>query len=399
MPHLAASEVIGLLKEVLKIIEERADDWANVIPEALVLKNQCSVIETILPRIDTALGEESLQYRCMATIKTTLESAKAEIEEFIRRDTKERHLWGKVLWNSKRVFLATDYRQSFKNKAETLTETIQKIAMYMNLGDTFRKFTVDQVKDHMSPASYEFWTKHIGNHVSHSNAWAIFIQQYQGMHGPLSDDAIESIRRVACVSGTDLTIYGFIRVTKQYGFPVDVCKLPPLPVSNAVMSEEARMQLAKMVMSLMAEYSSKVVHRSIIRINLWYEHTKKDDPHAMQRRADEWAEYIVQARKTANKKPIHKEAENVEYARRTISMFYQRYMVMWRIGKVSRQMLSDVDFPGRSRMRDFIRCISPLDYANFRIVLGQDPSEWDERKPQVYSFLEELCHFYTYGGC
>ncbi|KAF7724293.1 hypothetical protein EC973_001194 [Apophysomyces ossiformis] len=390
MAQLITGEVATLLREIFIIIEQRADDWVNVIPEALVLKNQCSVVDAILPHIDTGLDEDSLQYRCMATIKTILESARDEIEEFIRRDTKERHLLGKVFWNSKRVFLATWYRESFKNKSDALAESIRDITMYMNLGDCFRKVTVDHVKDLLSPASYEFWMKHVGSNVSDNNAWAIFIQQYQIIYGRLSEDMIESIRRVACVNGTDLTVYGFIRITKEYGFPIDVDRLPPLPLSNVVMSEEGRMEIAKMVMSLMSDFSSKEMHQSFIRVELWYKGVNREDKDALQKRADEWAECIVASRNAEHKTELHLAVEELDYSRKTISLFYQRYMVIWRIGRVSREMLSDVDFPGKARIRSFLRYIYPLDYANYRIVIRQDPAKWDHRSPKVYKFLKEL---------
>ncbi|KAG0163194.1 hypothetical protein DFQ28_000294 [Apophysomyces sp. BC1034] len=390
MSNFITNDVTTLVREVVKLIENQADDWINVVPEALALMSQCSVIETILPSCETELSENSLQYKCMSKMKTILESAKKEIDEFITQDTKQRNLWGKMLWKSKRVALATVYRERFRKKAEALAGSIQNITAYLKLGDAFRKVTIDHVKHLMSLPSYEFWMTYIGQDLSGDNIWSTFIQQYQIMFGHLSEDTIESIRRIACVTKTDLTIYGFIRLTNEFDFPIDEDLLPPLPQSSVVMSEEGRIQIAEMVISLMSDFSSKEMQQHLIHVYTWYRDVQRHDIRGLQKRADEWAEYLKQSRDIDEKAPEHIEADHLDFSRRTISLFYQRYMVMWRIGRVSREMLSDVDFPGRMRIQDFLRYILPLDNAHYRIVMGQDSTHWDHRKPKVYSFLKEL---------
>ncbi|KAF7724292.1 hypothetical protein EC973_001193 [Apophysomyces ossiformis] len=390
MIPLEPRELNSLIGDVYKIIKESVDDWVKVLPEALELKGQCTMIDRILPYIDKGLCEDSYQYQFVVDMKHILDSAQTEINKFLARETKERNLFGKFVWNSKRVYLAMSYRESFKKKAEEMARKIEKIMQLMQLADILNEPMVDLVKNHLSKESYEFWTTYVGRKISPDKAWAIFIQQYQFIYGRLDEETVESIRRVACINGTDLTIYGFVQITKDYGFPIEVDSLPPLHLSNVVMSEEGRMEITKMVMNLMSDHSSKKMHQSVKRVDLWYKDINRDDKQALRRRADEWGHYIVESRKKGMKSPIHKEAEELDFARRTISMFYQRYMAIWRIGRVSRGMLSDVDFPGKSRIRCFIRDIEPLDNANYRIVFGNDIREWDHRRPKVYNFLREL---------
>ena len=65
-------------------------------------------------------------------------------------------------------------------------------------------------------------------------------------------------------------------------------------------------------------------------------------------------------------------------------------MTLWRVGRVSRETFADVDFPGKNRIKDFLRYVQPLDHANYHIIIGKSAEDWINKKPKVYCFLEEL---------
>ncbi|KAG2220677.1 hypothetical protein INT45_008220 [Circinella minor] len=122
------------------------------------------------------------------------------------------------------------------------------------------------------------------------------------------------------------------------------------------MGEDKRMEIAKMVMDLVQEFASLEMQKHLIAVYTWYAHTNKEDINAMQERANEWARLVTEARDVSFVKTnAHIRANEVDSARRAVSLFYQEYMVMWRIGQVSREMFMDVDFPDKGRIKDFIK--------------------------------------------
>ena len=185
-----------------------------------------------------------------------------------------------------------------------------------------------------------------------------------------------------------MTVFGFINFTRKHGFPFGQDIVSSVPKPDALMSEKRIMELTRMVMELVADFSSQEMRNHLINVYTWFDGCNTEEEH--QERANEWGRQIREARKLKKRHldDEYLEVDNIDLARRALSFFYQRFMIMWRVGKVSRETLSGVDFPGTGRINNFIRIVHPLDRANFCIVMDKDESEWEEHKPKVYKFLK-----------
>ncbi|KAI8137175.1 hypothetical protein BJV82DRAFT_636422 [Fennellomyces sp. T-0311] len=225
----------------------------------------------------------------------------------------------------------------------------------------------------MADEAYMFWRRFFGQVVS--TGLRQFIDAYTMLYGDLetSDrDYVERALGSKDKANREITVFGFINFTNKHGFPFQQNIASNGPELESLMSEERIMDLTRMVMELVADFSSQEMRNHLINVYTWFDGYKSKQER--RARANEWGRL---------------EAENIDLARRALYFFYQRFMVMWRVGKVSRETLSGVDFPGKGRIKDFMNLIGPLDRANFYIVMGKEDCEWDERKPKVYKFLDQ----------
>ncbi|KAI9251804.1 hypothetical protein BDA99DRAFT_521219 [Phascolomyces articulosus] len=187
-----------------------------------------------------------------------------------------------------------------------------------------------------------------------------------------------------------ITIYGFLQVVRKHGFPFESMMSANAESAIKPTSEEARAEIAKMVIPLVTEFSDAEVQGHLVTIYGWYKGIKRDDDQGHQARGEEWARLIKEARQVSTKTEAHLQAEKVDAARRAISFFYQRFMMVWRIGPISRDMFATASFPGKPRIKDFLRYVQPLDRANLTVVIGKQDIDWSVKKPEIYHFLEKL---------
>jgi hypothetical protein len=399
MEELIKDNAIIILQKTIEQFKKTIDNWKNVIPEGLGLINKCDIILNLIPRIKnfSSLPEYNNIYKI-------IKEANDEIHEFITKDEKQRNLFGNMLWKSKRLYLATIYRESFQQKSNEIQENINFLINIINDSSIINEPKIQWFKENMSLKSYNFWLNNMGEQIYPRGAWLKFSQSYQNLYGKWNDTTHECIRRIVCIDGKDMSLYSFIALTKEYEFPINLETIPPLLQSRNIMSEEARMEIAKMVLGLMNEFSSDKMYDYINCMYNWYKYINKNDKDGLQKRANEWAniKILLTNKKNGDKSLEEFEVEKLDKARRYISFFYQRYMAMWRIGQVSRETFSDVDFPGKARIKDFLNYIRPLDYANYHIVIygsnsGKSKEEieeaiknWPNKEPNVYKFLKEL---------
>ncbi|CAO3628062.1 unnamed protein product [Cunninghamella blakesleeana] len=383
---------IELINMSLQFTLARVDDWQNVVPEGKALKKECELFQGLIGNL--------LQYpdlpiaRILADLNSTIQSTNTTIEQFLADEDAERSFFRRVGYNMKRVKIAYDLRGTFKGATASLESANTKITQILNLSKQLNKPTIHWYKkDMVNDESFNFWKEICGEDLHESNdTWGLFISSYQKTyHVEWDSETIERINRVACTTDHQLNLSGFIVLTKITGFPIDTERLPSLMDARGNESPQTRMEVAKMVNELITYYSSKEMRDFIVSVYNWYAGVNRKDKEAWQERANEWAICVSNMRKKKPEEYDQREllAEQVDLARRAYSFFFQRYTVVWKIGKVSREAFSDVDFPGKARMHEFINYIGPLDYANYHTVIHGDPEKWERKKPNVYKFLEE----------
>ncbi|KAI9300966.1 hypothetical protein BJ944DRAFT_272179 [Cunninghamella echinulata] len=384
-----AIEVINMS---IKFTLNRVDDWQSVVPEGKALKAQCQLFQQLI--------KDLLQYQdlpissILNDLNKKITSTNETIDNFLKEENAPRSFFGKVGYNIKRVKLANDLRGTFKGTTASLETSNTKITDILNLSKTLNKPTIHWYKkDMVNEESFLFWKEICGENLHESGeTWGLFLQRYQAKYGEHWDsETIERINRVACTNNNNFNLSGFIILTKLTGFPINVEKLPSLMDARGNESPQTRMEVAKMVNELITYYSSKEMRDWIVAVFHWYQDVNKRDKEAWQERANEWGTCIISMRTKKPEEYNEREllAEQVDLARRGYSFFFQRYTVVWKIGKVSREAFSDVDFPGKARMYEFINHIEPLDHANYHVVMKQDPEKWERKKPNVYKFLRD----------
>ncbi|CAO3593577.1 unnamed protein product [Absidia cylindrospora] len=371
----------------------RIDDWQNVVPEGKALRKECQLFQGIIAGVvdKPYLPISGILNDVSATMKATND----DIVDFLNKDKrKDRSAFNKAGWKVNRVYLAWDYRAKFKATTEYLEVNKKKIEDTLALSAVVNKPTAHWYKGDMAnEESFAFWREICGEEL-HAPNWSIFTETYQQRYNVTWDsDMLERVRRVACRDGDHLTISGYIILTKLCDFPLKVEKLPLLIDSHATVSAQTRMEIAKMVNELITYYSTKEMRDLLVAIFTWYKGCNKRERNgeAWQERANEWAREIIKNRgKSIDELDERgKLAEQVDMARRTYSFFFQRYMVVFTIGQLSKEMFSQVDFPGKARMFEFIDHVKPLDHANYHIVIRGDPTVWESKQPKVYKFLSD----------
>ncbi|KAI9251807.1 hypothetical protein BDA99DRAFT_521223 [Phascolomyces articulosus] len=323
------------------------------------------------------------------------------LEEYIEEAKEEKPIRKNIIWFLIRTPAPKkNYRQLHVTEAEQLRSELDELSKDNGfLASPGALVTANQFKDDLSTEAYEFWTKSLG--LKTTANWNDFSENYTVLYGKRANSDLKYIREVVFkensngggTKSTTITIYGVITLAREYGFPFE--HEPSSSQDNIRRSsttEEIRTEIAKMIMDMMVEFSSAALQEHFLAVIQWYGKVDRKSETSIQARADEWAQLLKESRrlKDEEKAELHRQVDRVDLARRSISFLYQRYMVIWRIGQISRETLKDVDFPGRARIRDFLRYYLPLDFANYHVIIGAEPEEWYHRKPNVYKFLALL---------
>lgn len=324
---------IKVLQVTISFTLERVDDWQNVVPESKALHKECLLFQSLIRDI---VDKPYLPiHQLLQDVNEKLSNTNKLIEDFLENDTRKRSIFSKAGWKMKRVYLAWEYRGTFKGTTAALETNKKKIEDTLKLSALVSKPTVHWYRGDMpNHESFLFWKDICGEDIQASSndggAWALFVQAYQQRYQVDWDsNTLERIRRVACKDGTHMTINGYILLTKLCDFPLNLEKLPSLMDSHATVSAQTRMEVAKMVNELITYYSTREMRDLIVSIFSWYKGYNKRDQEAWQGRANEWAHTVLANRgKTVDEMDDEgRLAEQVDMARRTYSFFFQRYMV------------------------------------------------------------------------
>ena len=292
-------------------------------------------------------------------IVEAIRQSKHYAEEFLIEITnRSRGSWMQsIQWFFTRAFASGDYRAYFRAESERIRLLLGDLMLNEEITKQAAGPKVESFKDDMSNDSYMFWTKHLGDNITVE--WCKFKDVYNLLYGllePVDEHYIKSVLISKDKKNPRVTVYGFIAFMQKHGFPFEKNIASRKAFEAPVMGEDKRMEIAKMVMNLVQEFASLEMQKHLISVYTWYAQTSKNDINAMQERANEWGQLVAEARDVNFvKTKAHIRANDVDSARRAVSLFYQEYMVMWRIGQVSREMFMDVDFPGKGRIKDFIK--------------------------------------------
>ncbi|KAI9251808.1 hypothetical protein BDA99DRAFT_563509 [Phascolomyces articulosus] len=401
------NDTITFIKTVVEFLEQTADDYKNVIPEALAFEEEVRHVYEILHPILTedpdfnkylhkyiknGLSDRKNHKGQQAIVKDIIRvmyMAEKKINQYLKEySAQNKTIFQSIRWFTKRTVTAQEYRAYFKGENERIRHLMNDLVTTRQLEAGSGIVTVRRFEHDMSQESYQFWMKYIGKDIV--APFDTFREAYVLLYGDIEPLELQYIRKILCSSGGgSMTVFGFITLVRKHSFPFENIgtDLPPV---EKTLSEESRMEIAKMVMTLVSEFATEKMKGHLTAMYNWYDGVDKRDPKALQERANQWAILKKEVWHIEELTPEHKKAEKLDSARRAISFFYQRYMVMWRIGKLSRQAFSGCDFPGKGRIRDFIKFVQPLDKANYLISMGKPENTWDQKKPQVYQFLEKL---------
>ena len=328
----------------------------------------------------------------VAEITEHIDKSQKRLDKFIKEHEKKKPWHLQIRWMFRRALIAKEHRDFIRDESNAIRHLLNDLVLCQKLAKTAATPSIDLFQADLTEEPYMFWRKHIGQNIV--GKWSVFFTAYSLLYGQMDQyDLAYAERTLKSQHGSDeVTIYSFISFTRKHGFPFKKSIAKATPETEPPLSEEARMEITKMVMNMVTDFSKEEMRKNVIALYSWFDGIKRNDAKGHQERANEWAALAKEARKLKEEdyNEEQKKAVEVDKARRELSFFYQRYMVMWRVGQVSREAIKDVDFPGKARIKDFLRMCKPLDKANYDIIIGRK-DDWEiHGKPKVYKFLEML---------
>ncbi|KAG2227395.1 hypothetical protein INT45_007420 [Circinella minor] len=328
----------------------------------------------------------------VAEITEHIDKSQKRLDKFIKEHEKKKSWHLQIRWMFRRALIAKEHRDFIRDESNAIRHLLNDLVLCQKLAETAATPSIDLFQADLTEEPYMFWKKHIGQNIV--GKWSVFFTAYSLLYGQMDQYDLAYAERTlkSQHGGDEVTIYSFISFTRKHGFPFKKSIAKATPETEPPLSEEARMEITKMVMNMVTDFSKEEMRKNVIALYSWFDGIKRSDEEGHQQRANEWATLVKETRrlKEEDYTERHGKAVEVDRARRELSFFYQRYMVMWRVGQVSREAIKDIDFPGKARINDFLRMCKPLDKANYHIIIGKKDNWEIHAKPKVYKFLEKL---------
>lgn len=172
-----------------------------------------------------------------------------------------------------------------------------------------------------------FWTSSFGKD-RYVVGWEEFIQAYSKELSISKEDMV-NVKKYIFINDT-VSIYSFYAACTQLGYPI----LPPIyPEIDIV-------RLAQLIMDLNKEFYRKNFGESwncIRQLEIAF-HNQEEMYNGLKN--------------ISESNPKRWKEINIE--RGVVSSIFQRYMMGWRIGRISHEILDNIDFPGKTRIKLFI---------------------------------------------
>ncbi|ORX65184.1 hypothetical protein DL89DRAFT_261384 [Linderina pennispora] len=355
------TEYYSIAKDLYSFLEKLADDYKEAIPEAEALYGECEIFREIISGIEI---KEKRKSKAIEKIKKDIEEANKKAKELIDNAGNERNLLGKTAFNIKLLAKAKGYRALFDKKREEIRENLKILSQTQHI-------LRPEPPSRLPVLAKLFWTSSFGENTM-SVGWFDFTTKYS-LELIVNVEELERIKPYLCVN-EHVTTYSFYAACTQFGYPI-LC--PTQPVIDT-------MALANSIIDLTKEFYLPTFGTR------WY--MLRD-----LRKKDQDRDQFCQALKDIFYQDKDR-WESINKARGIVSSLFQRYMMIWRIGKASQEMFDNVDFPGKSRIKTFIRICEPIDEINYKFNLNLensiDKKPWAKGKPQVYDFLRTLIDFH-----
>ncbi|KAI9489146.1 hypothetical protein BDB00DRAFT_876696 [Zychaea mexicana] len=399
-------DAASFLQEAFQFVVNTVDDWKSEIPETLAFQREIGHVQEIIGPVAT--DDKNDLHNCLSTFinngckngnsKSTHEAILKDILRAVYNGKKRLAKYYSEKSSSvallplpifKRKVNVTGCRKDIEAQANSILSGLDQLFQLTHIASKANRPTTASFEKDLTKECYLFWKRSMGQDIIGS--WDTFISAYTKLYANFQPLDLDYTQTLLCAKdGKTMTLYGFIAVTRKHAFPFE-SMASHASVNSTATSEEARAEIAKMVIPLVTEFSSQEMQAHLVALYGWYKGTPRDDAKALQNRADEWALLVKASRQqTDTKTDMHTAADGVDAARRAINFFYQRFMMMWRIGPISRDMFASAGFPGKPRINDFLRYVQPLDRANLTVIIGKQDVDWNSKKPEVYGFLETL---------
>lgn len=363
------SPYISIAKETIKFIHDLVDDYTNAIPELKEFIDKCDVFMNIIEKHE----QRSLKIKGLEKAVEHIKEAKIKSEEIVKDNSKDKNLLGKAKFNIILLTRAKSYRKYFEEKSDQLSKELSDIRKDLDS-------IAPEPPVKLPVLAKIFWKDKFQD--KKSVLWDDFKEKYM-FENDINNDDIEKIRKYLCIN-SHVTIYAFYSTCSQLGYPI------MLPVQQHIDS----IRLAELIMTLTKEFYSPEFGPHWVKIRKLEPKLKEGENNEEGRKKyrKELYNKLKDMIKDDNKNWIE-----LNKSRAAVSSLFQRYMMIWRIGKISQDMFDDIDFPGKSRIKIFIFVCETIDEVNYKEDWKLDqPSAsgshkpWEKGKPQVYDFLREI---------
>ena len=389
-----------------KFLQTIVADGIFISDEIEQFLNDCDQILALLAKVQSSGNQQETLTKKSNTLTKCIikrvQTAKALGSEILNQDQKQEKSSEKnIKWiTMDRPLLSKQLCEYVQTDAAAILQRINDLHFQYQLNEASKKHDIAPLREFMTTASYLLWATNLGSDTI-EGSWKQFINSYQALYGSLDLSMLQFMEKLLCNNEHKVTIDRLILALRKYGnqfpFPKDIVQSIHQNASNTEKSvpEEKRMQLTKIALELVEKFSEAKMRDHLVTIYTWYRGCDTKNKKQMRERADEWGLLIKERRSfiDENKRELlqekHKVAERIDQARRAIFFFYEQFMVMWRTGDATREILEEIDFPGKGRIRDFLNFVAPLDQANYYVVMGIDKDvPIKDYRPKLYDFMD-----------
>ncbi|KAI8139933.1 hypothetical protein BJV82DRAFT_239939 [Fennellomyces sp. T-0311] len=191
-----------------------------------------------------------------------------------------------------RLFQSSEILAQIEQQNREIQRLIDLLKTSNDLARRNEEPKLEQFRTKLLPEAFRFWERHIGQATW--TDWDRFAQAYTALYGDFNTIDLNRIKehlavqeaRIGDEPVTKMTLYGFIALTNTHGFPF-VKNSQQLAMRRRELSPEARVEVAKMVLNLMDQFTSKEMQKSFLEIEKLYDGIGRKDEARIKEKAAE----------------------------------------------------------------------------------------------------------------
>jgi hypothetical protein len=342
---MSAGEVIPLAKDAFIYLNELIKSYSNLIPEAKEFRRKCDMYRMMIIKDGNSETE-----KIAVIIKEKLNEADEKACILIQELNNVESYFKKIKIQSKLFFKdAVKYNEYFKDCKEEMIIEIKMQLKFKNTVSPERIVSVPSIARH-------FWEKYFSD--KDIVTWNEFKIKYSIETG-IKD--INNLETYLC-GGKYVTKDGFFNACSRFGYPIMV-------YGNLTIDT---VKLAQLVMDIVKEFYAPDFSKSWIYLRDLYFQNKNN-----------YYEYLSDIGKNEKNK-----WNEINKNKIIVFSLFQRYYLVMNIAKESRDMFSNMSFPGNSRTKLFLKMCEVIDEVNFKEVLRlNQEKEW--KAPKIYTYLKD----------